>query len=211
MNRMVVCLGVLLLLACSLQVSAQEAGQQNAGAASKSSSSASPTSQSKSQDQKPAASADGFDKPSAHHTRVRLGGIAVSGGYAHYSGFYPYPYPYVYDPFYSPFSAVTMAMLWDPFWGYYPPFYPDGFFNSGADKGELKLTGAPKDASVYVNGGYAGTIEHLKSFWLEPGTYDLAVTTADGRRFEQRVYVLTGKTLKLEAKPMQKPAEGEKL
>jgi hypothetical protein len=64
---------------------------------------------------------------------------------------------------------------------------------------------------VYVDGGYAGTIEHLKSFWLEPGAYDVAVTTADGRRFEQRVYVLTGKTLKLDARPLAKSREGENL
>jgi hypothetical protein len=205
MKRITTCLGILLLLvSCSLaQKSAQTTDQQNSAAASKSSDANAAASDGQTQPKK---ADDGFDNPSGHH-HLRLGGIAVSGGYAHYSGLYPYPF--AYDPFYYPFSAVSMAMLYDPFWGY--PFYPPGYFNSGADKGELKLTGAPKDASVYVNGGYAGTIEHLKSFWLEPGAYDLAVTTADGRRFEQRVYMLTGKTLKLEAKPMQKPKEGENL
>ncbi len=134
----------------------------------------------------------------------------VGGGYAHSSGFYPYPFAYgpFYDPFYYPFCA---ALLWNPFWGYYPPFYPAGYFDSGAGNGELKLTGAPKDASVYVNGGYAGTMANLKSFWLEPGAYDLAVTTADGRRFQQRVYMLTGKTLKVDAKPLERPKQGENL
>lgn len=211
MNRMVVCLGILFLLAaCSYaQTSAPEAANRNSAAASTSSDSAPPASASQSKTQQtPAASADGFDTRSARHTHVRLGGIVVSGGYAHFSGAYPYGF---YDPFYYPFSAVSMAALWDPFWGFYPPFYPGGYFNSGPDKGELKLAGAPKDASVYVNGAYAGTVQHLKSFWLDPGAYDLAVTAPDGRRFEQRVYVLTGKTLRIEAKPAEKARQGEKL
>lgn len=207
MKRLTIGLGILLLIAVGGYAQSTEQGtsKQDSAAASKSSASTSPTSRPNTQGHK---SADGFDQPSVHHTRVRLGGIAVSGGYADFSG---YPYAYAYNPFYYPFSPFPVAMFWDPFWGYYPPFYPDGYFGPGNDKGELKLTGAPKDASVYVNGGYAGTVEHLKSFWLEPGAYDLAVATVDGRRFEQRVYMLTGKTLRLEAKPMQKPKEGENL
>lgn len=203
MKQVTVCLGILFLLAaCSYaQSTGQGTPKQDSAAASKSTASDASAEQSTK-----AASEDGFDKPSGRH-HVRLGGITVSGGYAHFSG---YPYAFAYDPFYYPFSPVPVAMFWDPFWGYYPPFYPDGYFGPGNGKGELKLMGAPKDASVYINGGYAGTVEHLKSFWLEPGAYDLSVTTADGRHFEQRVYMLTGKTLKLEAK-MEKPKEGENL
>lgn len=208
MKQVTTCLGVLLLLlvCTSALVSAQQADQRNSAAAPTASDSNPAASKSQTPQKK---ANDGFDRPSGHGPRVRLGGIAVSGSYTHYSGFYPYPF--AYDPFYYPFSAVSMSMFWHPFWGYYPPFYPDGYFGPGNAKGELKLTGAPKDASVYVNGAYAGTVAHLKSFWLEPGAYDLAVTTADGRRFQQRVYMLTGKTLKLEAKPMEKPKEGENL
>lgn len=135
------------------------------------------------------------DKTSERHTHIRLGGIAVSAGYTHLSpGLYPNILPY--DSFYYPFAAVTW---WDPFWGLYPPF-PVGSFNQGNDKGELKLSGLPKNASVYVNRSYAGTADHLKSFWLDPGAYDLEVSVPDGRRYEQRVYILTGKTLHINAK-----------
>src|SRR5947209_10322168 len=190
MNRMVVCLGLLFLVGAYsyAQTSAPETSNPSPAA-------------------KASDSAQSVSSPE-RHTHVRLGGIVVSGGYAHFSGAYPYGF---YDPFYYPFSAVSMAMLWDPFWGFYPPFYPGGYFSSGAGKGELKLSGAPKNASVYIDGGYAGTVEHLKSFWLDPGAYDLTVTSPDGRRFEQRVYVLTGKTLRIEAKPTEKAQEGEKL
>jgi hypothetical protein len=101
-------------------------------------------------------------------------------------------------------------MWWNPFWGFYPPFPPD-YFSSGNGKGELKLSGLPKNASVFVNGGYAGTADHLKSFWLDPGVYDLEVSVADGQRYKQRLYVLTGKTLRIDPKAMTTIKEREQL
>jgi len=135
-----------------------------------------------------------------------LGGVAVSAGYTHLPpGFYPGVYPYY------PFDYYGLAATWwNPFWGFYPPF-PAGYFGQGDDKGELKLSGVPKNASVYVNGGYAGPADHLKSFWLDPGVYDLGVSVPDRRHYEQRVYVLTGKTLHIDAKPMRTAKEGEHL
>lgn len=142
---------------------------------------------------------DADNKSSGHRTRVRLGGVAVSAGYSNFfPGFYPY------DPFYYPLSA----MWWNPFWGFYPAF-PADYFSSGNGKGELKLNGLPKNASVYVNGGYAGTADHLKSFWLDPGVYDLEVSVPDGQHYKQRLYVLTGKTLHIDPKAMTAIEEGE--
>lgn len=139
-------------------------------------------------------------------THVRLGGVAVSAGYAHFSSSAFYPY-FPYGPLYGPIGS---PLWWDPFWGASSAFYPVGYFDPGNGKGELKLSGAPKDASVYVNQGYAGTVDHLKSIWLDPGAYDLVLSAADGRRYEQRIYVLTGKTLKIQAK-MAKPGERGKM
>lgn len=146
------------------------------------------------------------EQPSGNETHVRLGGIVVSAGYAHFwPGIYPYGFPY--GPFYSPISA---ALWWDPYWDF-PVGYPAGYFGPGDGKGEVKLNNAPKSASVYLNGGYAGTVEHLKSFWLDPGVYDLVLSAPDGREYQQRVYVLTGKTLKIEAKLVKPTAEGERM
>jgi len=147
------------------------------------------------------------EQSSERETRLRLGGIVVSGGDAHFwPGVYPYGFPY--GPFYSPFST---AQWWDPFWGFFPVVYPAGYFSLGDGKGEVKLDGAPKSASVYLNGGYAGTVERLKSFWLDPGVYDLVLSAPDGREYQQRVYVLTGKTLKIEAKLVKPIADGERM
>jgi hypothetical protein len=210
MRRVVVCLGTVLLFGAFAH--AQQAAPETLNQNSTPGPAAAPRAAADSGKASPPSTpvANDADKQTAeHHTHVRLGGIGVSAGYAHFSpGFYPYGYPYA--PFY-PFSGVSMAMLWDPFWGYYPPYYPDGYFASGAGKGELKLTAAAKNATVYLNGAYAGTADHLKSMWLDPGVYDLEVTTSDGGRFEQRVYVLTGKSLKIVAQPAADPKAGKKL
>src|ERR1051325_4562933 len=92
-------------------------------------------------------------------THVRLGKIAVSAGYAHFSSpaFYPY---FPYGPLYGRIGSPPRGAS---FWGASSAFYPVGYFDFGNGKGELKLSGAPKDASVYVNQGYAGAADHLKS------------------------------------------------
>ena len=78
--------------------------------------------------------------------------------------------------------------MWgDPFWGFYSPF-PNDYFRQGNDKGELKLSSVPRNASVYLNGGYAGTANHLRA-WLNAGVYDLEVSVPDGHRYRQRVHL----------------------
>jgi hypothetical protein len=138
-------------------------------------------------------------------TRVHLGGIGVSGGYSHFSG---YPAYAPYGPYYYPFGGLYASMLWDPFWGAYAPFYPAGYFGAAQGKGEVRLSADPKNAAVYVDGGYAGTADHLKNIWLEPGAYELRVSAPDRKVFEQRIYVLSGKSVKIDAK-LGEPAEPE--
>jgi hypothetical protein len=134
-----------------------------------------------------------------HRYRLRLGGFAVGAGYSYFSG--PvFPYGFGYWPYgFYPYSGVYSSVFWEPFGGGFP-FYPAGYFQRGDGKGEVRLTADPKDASVYLNGGYAGTADHLKSIWLESGAYDLSVSAADRRTYEQRIYVLSGKSLKITAK-----------
>ena len=135
------------------------------------------------------------DKPQGR-TRVRLGGIYVGAGYSRYSGYYPYGFGYPYWRYWGPY--------WSPFWDYYVPmYYPfhPGFYNGfarGPNMGEVKLKAQPRDASVYIDGAYAGVAADLKTIWLEPGAYNLEVK-ADSRQFARRIYVLSGKTLRIDA------------
>jgi hypothetical protein len=135
-----------------------------------------------------------------HHRRyhVRLGTIGVGAGYTRFSG------PFFYNPFwygFYPYSFGYSSFFYDPF--FYSPFYAPGYlggFSYSNGRGEVKLSGAPKTAEVYLNGAYAGTANKLKSMWLEPGAYDLSVSTVGSAPFHQRIYVLSGKSLKIAAK-----------
>jgi len=199
MKRVTVCLGILFaLLTFSYAQNASPDTSNRQGLTA-----GGDNSKTQDHDATAAPSQQNDEQSSGRETHLRLGGISVSASYAHFGpGIYPYGFPY--GPYYSPFAA---SLWWDSFWG----FYPAGYFSPADGKGEVKLNDAPKNASVYLDGGYAGTVEHLKSFWLDPGVYDLLLSTPDGREFQQRVYVLSGKTLKIEAKLAKSIADGEKM
>jgi hypothetical protein len=121
--------------------------------------------------------------------------IALGAGYSHFSrpAYYPYD-PYLFSPF-----GWEASALWYPYWGPYP-FLPPGYFAYGSAKGEVRLAAEPKTAEVYLDHAYAGTADHLKSIWLEPGAYDLSVAANGREDFHQRIYVLSGKSLKITAR-----------
>jgi hypothetical protein len=129
--------------------------------------------------------------------RVRLGGISAGVGYTSGPAWYG-PYGYGYGPWaYGP-------GFYRPWWGLYDPFWSSGFlhsglyrgFSQGPNMGEIKLQ-ASKDASVYLDGAFAGTAAKLKSIWLEPGIYELQVLTPGGEEYKRKLYVLSGKTLNI--------------
>lgn len=128
-----------------------------------------------------------------HGSRLKFGGISVGAGYSHSFGHYGYPMYGVYYPYWG--------NGWSPWWDYYPawgwgyaPFYP---LPRTAVSGEIKLQSADKNAEVFIDGAFAGMADDLKSFWLEPGVYDLKIKNASGGLYQKRLYVLSGKTLKV--------------
>ncbi len=115
---------------------------------------------------------------------VTLGTILLGFGYAPNGGFCCYG---PYDGFYGP--------LWGPF----GPYYPAGYFaRPGPDKGNVKLIKANKDAAVYIDNAYAGKVSDVKTISIEPGAYDLELRMTGQDPIHKRIYVLSGKTLKLE-------------
>lgn len=115
---------------------------------------------------------------------ITFGTVTVGFGYARYGGFCCYA---PYDGFYG------------PFWGPFGPYYPAGYFaQPGPDKGTVKLIKADKDAEVYIDNAYAGTVASLKTISIKPGAYDLELRPTGREPVRKRVYVLSGKTLKLE-------------
>jgi hypothetical protein len=141
------------------------------------------------------------DKPMENQDRkwhVKLGPVLMRASYGRFDG--PVYYPYGL----SPFDGYYRAWLWDPYW-VYPLSYPVGYFGRNDGRGEVKLTLEPRGvdpklAEVYVDNAFAGTADHLKNMWLEPGAYDLSVFSKDGAAYRRRIYVLSGRSLKIAAK-----------
>jgi hypothetical protein len=83
--------------------------------------------------------------------------------------------------------------------GWYGPAYvgPYGYERIPA-AGSVKIETKMKDASVYVDGGLAGTVGQLKTFHLRAGAHDIELRTHEGNTFyQEHIEVVPGKTLKI--------------
>ncbi len=121
------------------------------------------------------------------HSHIRFGGLVVGAGYSSGPGWYNGGYP--------------RFGIYDPFW--YSPYIHSGLYTGFIQQpnmGQVKLNSMDKDASVYLDGAYAGSAQKLKSFRLAPGAYNLELRDDKQRTFRQRLYVLSGKTLALRPK-----------
>ena len=91
--------------------------------------------------------------------------------------------------------------FYGPSWyGWYGPSWgPYGYgYVSGPPAGSIKFEHTMKDVSVFVDGGFAGTVGQLKTFKLHAGTHTIELRNPDGHSFyQERVDVVPGKTLKL--------------
>jgi hypothetical protein len=95
--------------------------------------------------------------------------------------------------------VVEPIRVFDPFFDYpYPYAYSPDYM--AANFGYIKIKTDHKDASVYVDGGFADKVEKAKKFALRPGNHDIELRDSDGRTlFRERVAVIVGKTTELQA------------
>jgi hypothetical protein len=85
---------------------------------------------------------------------------------------------------------------YDPYWGPYPYGYYGYYGYDGASaNGAVKFDTDVKDAEVFIDGAYAGTVGKLKTMYLRPGTYNFELRAPGRTQFDQKVYVVAGKTL----------------
>ena len=96
---------------------------------------------------------------------------------------------YFYDPFFGPY----------PWWarGAYPyPYYP--VFDNRAT---VRVIAEPKDAGVYVDGFYAGTVHDFNDWFqglpLPPGGHEVVLYMEGYRTTRDRVYLQAGQELKI--------------
>ena len=82
---------------------------------------------------------------------------------------------------------------WDPYWSNYP-----GYSYSVDTTGTVKIHDSVKTDQVFLNGAFAGSSHDMKTMKLNPGNYRLEIRR-DGREvLNSVVYVLTGKTVKID-------------
>ncbi len=93
---------------------------------------------------------------------------------------------------------------WGPGWGWYGPAYwgpyygpyDYGYGYDAPKTGQVKLDTKAKDATVYIDGGYAGVSGKLKKFHLRAGTHEIELRDPSGHTFfKEQVNVVAGKTL----------------
>ncbi len=98
------------------------------------------------------------------------------------------------------FIGVGPGFYGPAYYGWYGPAYagPYYYYEHGPNTGKVKIDTKMKDASVYVDDGYAGTVGQLKTFSLHPGTHNIELRSPSGQTiFQQKIDVLAGKTTKL--------------
>ena len=92
----------------------------------------------------------------------------------------------------------------NPWWGWGGPWYGGPYWGPSVQyyyypqphrTGELKIETHRKNAEVYIDGAYAGTIKNKDKFALRPGEHELAVRASNGNTFDTEVYVTRGQTL----------------
>jgi hypothetical protein len=100
-------------------------------------------------------------------------GVFVGPAFVPYGGYVGWYGPYFYGPYgYAPYAAVPNA-------------------------GQVKLDTKVKDAQVFVDGSYAGTVGQLKTMTLRPGSYTIEIQAPGRARYAEKIYVVAGKRITL--------------
>ena len=90
---------------------------------------------------------------------------------------------------------------WDDWgWGWrwgWGPFYHEPYWYYQPDTGKIKLEQVDGKDQVYINGALTGKAADLKTIKLMPGSYSLEVKHNGKDALKEQVYVIPGKTVKL--------------
>jgi hypothetical protein len=131
--------------------------------------------------------------PSAAYAQRHGGrGVVVVGG------------PYFYDPFYSPWFGGQ--------WGYPYPYPPYGGYRIGVPDASLRLEIEPKNAEVFVDGYFAGTVDDFDGVFqrlhVDPGEHEVVIYLEGFRSIHERLYVGPNTSRKI-TRQMEKLGAGE--
>lgn len=93
-------------------------------------------------------------------------------------------------------TGVFIGPAYGP-WGWYGPYAPYYGYPVAVHRnaGQVKIDTKEKNAQVFLNGAYAGSVKEVNSMWLRPGKYDLEIRSAEGATFDSQIFVVNGKTM----------------
>jgi hypothetical protein len=151
---------------------------------------------------------------------VRGGGVVVAPrvvgpGYGYRPYYYPrfsfgfgYGYPYYYSPYYYPYGYYGSYGYGYPYgYGGYPyggggGYYAEG--QAGRGYGGVQIKDAPKDAQVFADGYYAGTVEDFDGAFqhldLEAGPHRVEIREQGQQPISFEVNVRPGETITYHAR-----------
>jgi hypothetical protein len=97
-------------------------------------------------------------------------------------------------------SAAVRVFVGPPAigYGFYGPYAGPGyygFYGPYNNAGTVKIDSKAKDAEVFVNGSYAGTVKDNKTMHLRQGSYSIEIRHSGETTFSQSIFVTPGKTL----------------
>lgn len=105
---------------------------------------------------------------------------------------------YFYDPFFGPY----------PWWG--RGAYPYPYYPVYDNRAIARIIATPKDAAVYVDGFYAGTVHDFNDWFqglpLPPGGHELVIYLDGYRTVRHSLYFAPGSTHKIQATLERLPA-----
>jgi hypothetical protein len=120
------------------------------------------------------------------------------GGYGGYHGYHRYHSGYFYRPYYYPYFGFGYGWGY-PYYGYgvaYP--YYSGYYYG---YGEVKLEVKPKDAQVFLDGDYVGTVDEFNSWYqkmnVEPGKHRIVIREQGYQPYTMDLRVLPGQSYKI--------------
>ncbi len=112
---------------------------------------------------------------------------------------------YFYDPFFGPYP------WWNPVM--YPYGYPYGYYPVYDDSADVRVEVTPKQAAVYVDGYYAGSVDDFNGFFqrltVSPGAHELTLYLDGYRTVHQQLLLSPRSTHKVHYQ-MERLAAGER-